>query len=128
MPMKVSKPTNNVNFKITIMENNKWIVDKSFAYTLHETGRFVKGKPELCNKFYFRVYPDYTHGITDEDAAKVVSELMSAKEERDSLIEHLENLIDKITKYMPNVNTGNEKQVELYFEYHKAKELLSSIK
>jgi hypothetical protein len=75
------------------MEANKWITDKTFAYMLHETGRFVKGEPELCNKFYFRVYPDYAHGITDEDAAKVVSELIIAKEERDLLIKSLESIM-----------------------------------
>lgn len=76
------------------MEANKWITDKTFAYTLHETGRFVKGEPELCNKFYFRIYPDYAHGITDEDAAKVVSELINAKEDRDSLMEALDAMLD----------------------------------
>ena len=47
--------------------------------------------------------------------------------ERELLIEALENILDRITKYMPQVNTGNEKQVAVYLEYHKAKELLNNL-
>lgn len=50
------------------------------------------------------------------------------KEENALLIESLENILNKITSYTPNVNTSNEKQVELYLEYHKTKELLNNLK
>lgn len=101
------------------LENNKWIVDGSFAYQLHETGRYTKGVPEQCNKFYFRVYPDYAHGITDEDAAKVVSELIRTKEERELLIEALKDVI----------NINNYKCVHNgYLVYSKDDEIINRAK
>lgn len=53
---------------INTTKPEKWIREGTTIYCLHETGRFIKGKPEVCNKFYLSVQPDYSRGITNEMA------------------------------------------------------------
>lgn len=55
-------------------------------YILHETGKFVKGEKELCNKFYLSVQPDYGRGITDEHAIEFATDLKKKSDMHDKLI------------------------------------------
>lgn len=54
-----------------------WIKEGKFLYMLHQIG-YKHGEPQLSNKFYFQVQPDYAHGITDQDAENQANQIFIA--------------------------------------------------
>ena len=74
----------------------KWIRDGKTIYSLHESGRYVKGEPELCNKFYFGVQPDYARGITDAMAEEQAERVCKAVNNYDEMVAMLTELRNNI--------------------------------
>jgi len=70
---------------------NQWLRDGKLVYILHETGKYRKGEPIVSNKFCLSVYPDYAHGITDQDAEKVAKKMAAA----DDLLEACVKLVSE---------------------------------
>lgn len=56
----------------------EWIREGTTIYCLHKTGKFIKGEPEVCNKFYLSVQPDYARGITNEMAEEQAKRIHAA--------------------------------------------------
>lgn len=104
----------------------KWLRDGKTIYSLHSTGKFnKKGEPELCNKFYFSVQPDYGRGITNEMAEEQAKFILSALNNNNALIETLTKTLQIIQEELP---IGSDKKLYTVFqEYQKAIELLDKI-
>ena len=106
----INTNTDNVGKK------REWIVEDKTIYCLHESGRYTKGEPELCNEFYFSIQPDYGRGITDEMAAEQAKIIHSSIVNHHALVEALTNMV---AFYEGDANLA-------YID--KAKELLNSLK
>lgn len=93
------------------MKNLKFEREGRTVYSLHKTGKYNRdGSQELCNQFYFTVYPDYAHGVTDEEAEEVAVMVSAAPE----LLEALQNLllIENLIQYPDDTKEEHQGEAE----------------
>jgi len=81
-----------------------WLIEGRTIYSLHETGKFKNGEPELCNKFHFNIQPDYGRKITDEQATGQAVKIHTAINSYDALKEENERLKEALNFAL---NTGD---------------------
>ena len=88
----------NQNNKSSVLPTGELLQDGRTLYILHETGKFVKGEKEVCNKFYFSVQYDSARGITEQDAAKFATDLKKKSDMHDELISVLDELTSRVER------------------------------
>lgn len=72
------------------MQQKEFLVVNNLVYSLHETGRWVKGEREVCNRMSISVQPDYGRNVTEEEAKATAQYTAIALNNLASLAEALE--------------------------------------
>jgi hypothetical protein len=96
-------------------EVNKWILDGKSIYMLHETGRFFKGEPQVCNKYYFRLQGDFNKVSTDEvtnEAKKIftaITEYDKLKSDNEVLLSALKSVQNIVSFLINTTPTGDNR-------------------
>jgi len=101
-----------------------WLIEGRTIYSLHETGKFKNGEPELCNKFYFNIQPDYGRKITDEQATEQAKKIHEAINNYDALKEENERLKENLTRLIDRIEEGGF-QLNFPSAYNRAKAALN---